>query len=88
MSNNQLSGFKAINSVDKVTELTAGYLKDSSGKKFTLSDAVQVYYVDYNFSYNKTTLTEAVNNFSKYTVSAYYDTRDSEGGRVRILVLR
>ncbi len=88
MKNNQLSGFQAIPNVDKVTELTLGYLKDSNGKTYTLSDNIQVYRVDYGFNYNLTTLSDAVDNFSKYTVSAYYDKSDNKGGRVRILVLR
>jgi len=86
--NNQLSGFLAISNVDKVSELTLGYLKDGNGKKYTLSDSVQVYRVDYNFNYNLSTLTDAVENFSEYSVTAYYDKADNKGGRVRILVLR
>ena len=74
--------------MDKVSELTLGYLKDGNGKKYTLSDSVQVYRVDYNFNYNLSTLTDAVENFSEYSVTAYYDKADNKGGRVRILVLR
>ena len=84
----QLSGVHAINSVGNVKELTATYVKDSNGKIYTISDSVQVYTVDYNFNYNLSTLTEAVTNSSKYSISAYYDKEDSEGGRVRIIILR
>ncbi len=88
MVNNQLSGVHALSSVDKISELTLGYLKDGNGKKYTLSDSVQVYRVDYNFNYNLSTLTEAVDNFSKYSVSAYYENTDNKGGRIRVIVLR
>lgn len=84
----QLKGIQAINSVTDVKELTATYIKDSKGKVYTISDSVQVYTIDYNFNYNLSTLTEAVTNSSKYSVTAYYDKKDEDGGRVRIIILR
>ncbi|MBR4893421.1 MAG: S-layer homology domain-containing protein [Clostridia bacterium] len=86
--NNQLEGIYAMSSVDNVEELSYGYLYDSKGVKHTISDNVTVYTVNSSFDYVLSTLTEAVTNFSKYRVQAFYDASDSSGGRVRIIILR
>ncbi len=88
LKGSQVNGIHTINSVGDVKEFTATYIKDSKGNVYTISDTVQVYTVDYNFNYNLSTLTEAVTNSSKYSVTAYYDKKDEDGGRVRIIVLR
>lgn len=86
--NNRLEGFSVLNKVDKILELTATHIKDTSGNKHSLSDSLQVYTIDNNGKYILSTLTEAVSNFDKYTVNAYYDKADVNGGRIRIIILR
>lgn len=88
MRNNRLDGFSVLNKVDKITELTNTYVKDGYGTKYTLSDSLQVYTVDYNGDYILSTLTDAVENADKYTINAYYDKTDSSGGRIRILTIK
>lgn len=54
---------------------------------YTLAGDVQVYLTDINRSYQLTSL-QAISDLSHYTVTGYYDNRDADGGRIRILVAR
>lgn len=88
LKNNRLDGFYALNSVGTVKSLTNSHVINNSGEKFTLSDKVEIYTVTGDFDYMLTTLSDAIKNISKYSVSAYYDKSDAAGGRVRVIILR
>ena len=79
-----LSSISNLPSV-KVESITGSTLTASNGSTYTLSESVAVYEVR-NGSYYYSSL-GAVNN-GDYTLTAYYDRTDSEGGRIRVILAR
>lgn len=69
-----------------VTSLTTTTVKTSSWTK-SLSDQVQVYYMDKNGSYYRTTLAK-IKNLSLYTVTAYYDSSLAVTNEVKVLIAK
>lgn len=68
-----------------VSELTTTYVT-VGGNDYKLSDSVVVYEEVGILSYNKISLNEAISG--DYTYSVYYDKTESEGGRVRVIVVK
>lgn len=56
----------------------------ADGQRYTLSDSVQVY-IRRNGSYYLTSWS-AVRDTRDYALTAWYDSTDSQGGRVRVVV--
>lgn len=65
------------------TNLTQ-YSVDIGGKTYKLSDEVVVYKETGVLSYNKISINEAIEG--NYKITAYYDSEESAGGRIRIII--
>lgn len=79
-----LSSVSSLSSV-KVDAITGNTLTAASGSTYTLSESVVVYEVK-NGSYYYSSLGAVLGG--SYTLTAYYDRTDSEGGRIRVILAR
>ena len=85
--NGEISTITALNKANEViTDLTAVQLR-AGGRVYSISDKAVVYKVDSNYNYIVVPLSEIV-DAKNYNITAYYDKPSSDGGRVRIIVLR
>ena len=67
----------------KVTSLTATTLT-ADGKEYSISDKAVVYKRDSNYDYTLTNISDI--NIKDYSINAYYDKSDSNGGKIRVIV--
>ncbi|MDO5397034.1 MAG: S-layer homology domain-containing protein [bacterium] len=78
-----VSGLKSYSGTGKnLTQTTI----DIDGETYKLSDEVAVYKETGVLSYSKISINEAIEG--NYTLTAYYDSEESAGGRIRIIIAR
>lgn len=77
-----IAALKSLGGISKLTSTQATV----SGTSYKLSDSVLVYRVDNSFNVSRLTLDDAING--GYSLSAYYDKAESEGGRIRVIIAK
>lgn len=79
---------QSINVLTNVSSLSTDRLV-ADGVTYKLSDKISVYRSDNASSaeYTMLSLDEAVKNFDKYSIRAFYDKSSDKGGRVRVLLV-
>ena len=83
---NVVVDIKNIKSISKVTNIS-GNIVEAGSTTLYIADNVKVYYKD-GEDYILSSVSELINNFEDYVVSAYYDELTKNGGRVRVLIAR
>jgi len=74
--------------VEKGVESVKGtVLTDKAGNKYTLSDSVAVFRVNYEHEYMLVPLSE-IEDSEDYTINAFYDKTKNTGGRIRVIIAR
>lgn len=81
--NGSISELSKLNSYGTIGELTQSTATINSAT-YKLSDSVTVYYRNASFDAMRITLDEAING--DYTLTAYYDRTESNGGRIRVII--
>ncbi|MCL1976150.1 MAG: hypothetical protein FWG61_08330 [Firmicutes bacterium] len=81
--NGQLDSVKALEKIQKVTLYEVGYVLDSLGNRYLLSNFPSIYKQN-GSEYQLLSLKKALELKTSFT--AYYDKPESYGGRIRILI--
>ena len=81
----QLSSIRALELVENPASITTLSITDSRNNTWYFSDSCDVYLLK-SGSYTMLSMTELQNNFSSYTIKAYYDKSTKDGGRIRIVI--
>ncbi len=82
LSGNSISSMKTLTATSSLSSLSTSTASTGS-ESYTLSDSVVVYSKN-DYDYLQISLDDLIKNFSKYYVTAYYDS--SSANRVRVLV--
>lgn len=81
----QLSSIRALELVENPASITTLSITDSRNNTWYFSDSCDVYLLK-SGSYTMLSMAELQNNFSSYTIKAYYDKSTKDGGRIRIVI--
>ncbi|MGE4549137.1 MAG: S-layer homology domain-containing protein [Intestinibacillus sp.] len=83
MSGTQVQAVKSLTQLKNVSAITGTTVQNSDGETHTIWDRAAAYlYVNSTYS----TIDRNELNLADYTIRAYYDKNDTDGGRVRVLI--
>lgn len=83
----------AVESISALTMILVNSIDDgivyaANGKQYKISDDVLYYFDDYSGNAYEYTNLDDLGDLSKYTLSAFYDKTEDQGGRIRVIVVR
>lgn len=83
MSGSQVESVKSLTLLKNVAAITGTTVQNSDGETHTIWDHAAAYVLE-NSTYSGIDRNEL--NLADYTIRAYYDKSDAEGGRIRVLI--
>lgn len=87
-SDGTIKSLRKLEEIKNITAITSTSIRNADGLH-TISDEVLVYrYNNQNGASNYYVMDRNAIDSTKYTISAYYDKEDTQGGRVRVVIMK